>query len=130
MYSNEDLERFYFQYQTEALPSGESAQSFCRRNNVSYNIFPKWYKDTRQRIVEVSVDGRPSEVRCPDSQVLDAQKNSFGDKRQSARRKPERPDEETDCNNEKDGFDGTASTLSTGSVGGQVCKGGQFGRLW
>ena len=29
MYSSEDLERFYFQYQTEALPHGESLQSFC-----------------------------------------------------------------------------------------------------
>ena len=61
MYSNEDLERFYFQYQTEALPSGESVQSFCKRNNVPYNIFSKWYKDTRRKIVEVSVDGRSTE---------------------------------------------------------------------
>ena len=29
MYSSEDLERFYFQYQSEALPHGESLQSFC-----------------------------------------------------------------------------------------------------
>ena len=42
MYSNEELERFYFQYQTEAVPSGESIQSFCKRNNVPYNIFSKW----------------------------------------------------------------------------------------
>ena len=27
MYSSEDLERFYFQYKTEALPHGESIQS-------------------------------------------------------------------------------------------------------
>jgi len=27
MYNSEDLERFYFQYQTEALPHGESLQS-------------------------------------------------------------------------------------------------------
>ena len=72
MYSNEDLERFYFQYQTEALPSGESVQSFCKRNNVPYNIFSKWYKDTRKRIVEVSVEGRPSAVSSPDSPVPDA----------------------------------------------------------
>ena len=72
MYSNEDLEQFYFQYQTEALPSGESVQSFCKRNNVPYNIFSKWYKDTRKRIVEVSVDGRPSEDSCPYSQVPEA----------------------------------------------------------
>ena len=61
MYSSEDLERFYFQYQTEALPHGESIQSFCVKNKVPYNIFSKWYKDTRKQIVEVTVDGRPSE---------------------------------------------------------------------
>ena len=67
MYSNDDLERFYFQYQTEAVPSGESVQSFCKRNNVPYNIFSKWYKDTRQKIVEVSVDGLPSADSSPSS---------------------------------------------------------------
>lgn len=67
MYSNEDLERFYFQYQTESKPSGESIQSFCKRKNVPYNIFSKWYKDTRSRIVEVSVDGRPAESGMSDS---------------------------------------------------------------
>ena len=72
MYSNEDLERFYFQYQTEAVPSGESVQSFCKRNNVPYNIFSKWYKDTRKRIVEVSVDGFPSEALCPSSRSPEA----------------------------------------------------------
>ena len=46
MYSSEDLERFYFQYQTEALPHGESLQSFCLKNKVPYNIFQKWFKDT------------------------------------------------------------------------------------
>ena len=25
-----------------------------------YNLFEKWYKDTRHRVVEVTVDGRPS----------------------------------------------------------------------
>ena len=62
MYSSEDLERFYFQYQSEALPHGESIQSFCLKNKVPYNIFSKWYKDTRKQIVEVKVDGRPSDV--------------------------------------------------------------------
>ena len=61
MYSSEDLERFYFQYKTEALPHGVSIQDFCVRNKVPYNIFSKWYKDTRKQIVEVTVDGRPSE---------------------------------------------------------------------
>ena len=57
MYSSEDLERFYFQYQTEALPRGESLQSFCVKNKVPYNIFQKWFKDTRKKAVEVQVDG-------------------------------------------------------------------------
>lgn len=60
MYSCEDLERFYFQYQTEALPHGVSIQDFCVRNKVPYNLFSKWYKDTRKQIVEVKVDGLPS----------------------------------------------------------------------
>ena len=61
MYSSEDLERFYFQYQSDALPHGESLQSFCLKNNVPYNIFYKWYKDTRNKIVAVSVDGAPTD---------------------------------------------------------------------
>lgn len=55
MYSSEDLERFYFQYQTEALPHGESLQAFCVRNNVPYNIFQKWYKYSRKKVVEVQI---------------------------------------------------------------------------
>ena len=60
MYSSEDLERFYFQYQTEAMPNGVSIEQFCSRNKVPYNIFYKWYKDTRNKIVAVKVDGLPT----------------------------------------------------------------------
>lgn len=63
MYRNEDLERFYFKYQSEALPHGQSLQSFCLNNNVPYNLFSKWYKDTRRKIVAVQVDDR-SFVLC------------------------------------------------------------------
>lgn len=59
MYSSEDLERFYFQYQTEAMPQGISIEQFCLKNKVPYNLFNKWYRDTRKRIVEVQVDGKP-----------------------------------------------------------------------
>ena len=59
MCSSEDLESFYFQYQTESLPHGESLQSFCVKNKVPYNIFQKWFKDTRKKVVEVQVDGAP-----------------------------------------------------------------------
>ena len=61
MYSNEDLERFYFCYQTEALPLGTSLQMFCLSNNVPYNIFSKWYKDTRRKVIEVQVQGRTNQ---------------------------------------------------------------------
>lgn len=56
MYSSEDLESFYFQYQTEALLHGESLQLFCVKNKVPYNIFQKWFKDTYKKVVEVQVD--------------------------------------------------------------------------
>ena len=59
MYSSEDLERFYFQYQTEALPHGESLQSFCVKHKVPYNIFQKWFKDTRKKVIEVQINGAP-----------------------------------------------------------------------
>lgn len=61
MYGSEDLERFYFKYQTESLLHGLSLQSFCLSNKVPYNIFSKWYRDTRRKVVAVQVDGRPSE---------------------------------------------------------------------
>ena len=54
------MKRFYFQYQTEAMPKGISIEQFCSRNKVPYNIFYKWYKDTRNKIVEVMVDGFPN----------------------------------------------------------------------
>ena len=59
MYSSEDLERFYFQYQTEALPHGESLQSFSVKHKVPYSIFQKWFKDARKKVVEVRIDGVP-----------------------------------------------------------------------
>ena len=53
------LKGFYFQYQTEALPYGESLQSFCVKNKVPYYIFQKWYKDTREKVIEVQIDCVP-----------------------------------------------------------------------
>lgn len=37
MYSNEDLEKFYFWYQTEDVFHGISLQSFYSKDNVLYN---------------------------------------------------------------------------------------------
>ena len=49
MYSSKDFERLFIRYKSEAYPKGESIQTFCHRNNVPYNLFEKWYKDTRHR---------------------------------------------------------------------------------
>ncbi len=76
MYSSEDLERFYFQYQTEAMPKGISIEQFCSRNKVPYNIFYKWYKDTRNKIVEVKVDGLPTSDQEEQKQEIPSQEPS------------------------------------------------------
>ena len=41
------------------MTSKESIQSFCLRNSVPYNLFEKWYKDTRHKLVPVKVEGQP-----------------------------------------------------------------------
>ena len=76
MYSSEDLERFYFQYQTEAMPTGVSIEQFCSRNKVPYNIFYKWYKDTRNKIVEVKVDGLPTSAQEDPKKEIPSQEPS------------------------------------------------------
>lgn len=77
MYSSEDFERLFIRYKGEAYPRGESIQAFCHRNNVPYNLFEKWYKDTRHRVVEVEVNGRPSskEGGKPSETVLSSQES-------------------------------------------------------
>ena len=53
MYSSEDFERLFIRYKGEVYPRGESIQRFCQRNNVPYNLFEKWYRDTEHRVVKV-----------------------------------------------------------------------------
>ncbi len=59
MYSSNDFERLFIRYKAEAVPSGESIQSFCERHKVPYNLFNKWYKDTRHKLVPVKVHNVP-----------------------------------------------------------------------
>ena len=60
MYSNSDFERFFIRYKAEAVPAGESLQKFCFRNKLPYNLFEKWYKDTRSKLVPVQVESVPA----------------------------------------------------------------------
>ena len=36
---------------------GVSIQAYCKKNNVPYNLFDKWYTDTRLMVVPVTVKG-------------------------------------------------------------------------
>lgn len=60
MYSYHDFERLFLRYKLEGVPSGVSIKQFCLSNQVPYNLFSKWYKDTRKKIVPVQVLGAPS----------------------------------------------------------------------
>lgn len=60
MYSYHDFERLFLRYKLEGVPSGVSIEQFCLSNQVPYNLFTKWYKDTRKKIVPVQVLGAPS----------------------------------------------------------------------
>ena len=60
MYSYNDFERLFLRYKLEGVPSGVSIEQFRLSNQVPYNLFPKWYKDTRKKIVPIQVLGAPS----------------------------------------------------------------------
>lgn len=48
------------------MPSGVSLQKYCSDNKVPYNLFLKWYKDTRHKVVPLEVTGLPA------SETIDA----------------------------------------------------------
>ena len=46
-------------------------EKFCMSNQVPYNLFSKWYKDTRKKIIPVQVLSAPStEAEMPESPSL------------------------------------------------------------
>lgn len=55
-YTNEDFERLYIQYMAEAMPLGISIQAFCLWNKILFNLYNKWYRDTRHKGVPVQVE--------------------------------------------------------------------------
>mgnify|MGYP004494028605 FL=1 len=42
------------------MPKGISIEQFCSRNKVPYNIFYKWYKDTRNKLLARESISRPA----------------------------------------------------------------------
>lgn len=65
MYNSEDLERFYFDYQTEWMPRGMSIQAYCSRNNVPYKVLDKWIRDIYKRVVPVKKGKRHLDSLIP-----------------------------------------------------------------
>ena len=76
MYSSSDFEHLFIRYKAEAMPQGESIQDFCLKNKVPYNLFHKWYKDTRHRIISVQVEGQ--QVEQEPEKALSASFSSMG----------------------------------------------------
>ncbi|EOS12806.1 hypothetical protein [Phocaeicola sartorii] len=60
MYRYNDFERLFLCYKLEGIPAGVSIEKFCMSNQVPYNLFSKWYKDTWKKIVPVQVLDAPS----------------------------------------------------------------------
>ena len=62
------LSVYFCAIKLEGIPAGVSIEKFCMSNQVPYNLFSKWYKDTRKKIVPVLVLGAPStEAEMPES---------------------------------------------------------------
>lgn len=40
----------FIRYKTETVLSGETVEKFCLRNDIPYNLFQEWYRDTRHKI--------------------------------------------------------------------------------
>ena len=88
MYSSEDLERFYLEYQSEWVPRGMTLQAYCSRNNVPYKVMENYSRNIQKKIVEVKVVGRPTEdpqqsVSTSPSSIQPQSEQSF--KRESKR---------------------------------------------
>ena len=57
MYSYNDFEHFWVCYKLRGIPAGVSIEKFYMSNQVPYNLFAKWYKNTRKQIIPVLVLG-------------------------------------------------------------------------
>ena len=68
MYSSQDLERLYLDYQSEWVPRGMTLRAYCTRNNVPLKVMENFIKGIHKRIVEVDVIGKPAE-EDPQSEV-------------------------------------------------------------
>ena len=85
MYSYNDFERLFLRYKLEGIPAGVSIEKFCMSNKVPYNLFSKWYKDTRKKVILVQALGAPlPEAEMPESPSPIPEQKSESDPRFSS----------------------------------------------
>lgn len=68
MYSSEDQEKFYFDYQTGWMTRGMLIQAYCSRKNVPYKVLDKRIRDIYKRVVHVLVTRTPEELKIESPQ--------------------------------------------------------------
>lgn len=57
--SNDELERYWFQYKAEAEPHGISLEQFCNTHKISWRAMDNWRRQTKSKVVPVAVEGTP-----------------------------------------------------------------------
>ena len=63
MCSSEDCEKLWFLYKLEGEPNGMSIEQFCIKQGVPYQVFNKWFRDRKKRIVPVEIVGRDEDTK-------------------------------------------------------------------
>ena len=66
------LKDFYFSVPNRGIASWRISPIFLFEEQRPYNIFQKWFKDTRKKVVEVQVDGAP--------EITHEEKTKIGDR--------------------------------------------------
>ena len=63
MCSSEDCEKLWFLYKLEGEPNGLSIEQFCIKQGLPYQVFNKWFRNRKKRIVPVEIVGRDEEPK-------------------------------------------------------------------
>ena len=58
--SNDELERYWFKYRTEAFPHGIAMEKFCIMNKISYRALSNWERQMKNKVEPVEVTGTPA----------------------------------------------------------------------
>ena len=76
MCSSEDCEKLWFLFKLEGEPKGVSIEQFCIQQGVPYQVFNKWFRDRKKRIVPVEIIGREDETKLDEATKKEASKEA------------------------------------------------------